>query len=205
MEVIFPPVMANASEFPPVTITASPKFKLRDLKLFPKSLNLDKVQLTRNGRGAMGIVGSALKYTNKKNIILIPAYHCPALVEPFIHLNFEIRFYPIQPDLSVNITDFKLLLSDDVTHCIVIRYFGFNQNINDVIQHAKQANLRIIEDCAHALFSFMGYGNSSNHNQVDAKICSINKLLPSIDGGALFLESASHNHTIKNCKSQQYR
>ena len=190
--------MADASDFPPVSIKASPKFKLRDLNLFPQPLNLEKVQLTRNGRSAMGIVGSALKYPNKKNVILIPAYHCPALVEPFIHLDFEIRFYPIEADLNVNLSKFESFLTEDVTHCIVIRYFGFKQNVGDIIQIAKQANIRIIEDCAHALFNFLGYEKPESH-QVDAKICSVNKLLPSIDGGALFLNSKPRNMSLENC------
>ncbi|WP_299084248.1 DegT/DnrJ/EryC1/StrS family aminotransferase [uncultured Paraglaciecola sp.] len=197
MEVIFPPVMADAAEFPPVTIKAPPKFRLKDLRLFPEQLELNNIQLTRNGRGAMGVVGTALKHSDKKNVILIPAYHCPALVEPFIHLGYEIRFYPILPSLGVDISEFRKLLKKDVTHCIVIRYFGFTQNIDDVINLAKSERLLVIEDCAHALFSFMEYENLGSTSEVDAKICSINKLLPSIDGGALYFKNNTNIPLLK--------
>ncbi|WP_438863390.1 DegT/DnrJ/EryC1/StrS family aminotransferase [Neptunicella sp.] len=190
MEVLFPPTIANANDFPEVIIKASPKFQFRKLDFRASLKKSSHILLTRNGRGAMGIAGQKLQYTDRKNIVLIPAYHCPALVEPFIWLNYEIRFYPLLPDLSVDIEQLKNILKDDVTHCVVIRYFGFAQNIQQVINTVQQKNILVIEDCAHALFDFLGISHPLN-TQSDAKICSINKLLPSIDGGALYFKKIS--------------
>tara|TARA_R110002167_G_scaffold258604_1_gene465164 strand:- start:1199 stop:2335 length:1137 start_codon:yes stop_codon:yes gene_type:complete len=187
MEVIFPPTMANANDFPELIIKATPKIQLNALRLTTSINKNPHYLLTRNGRGAMGLAGQKLQYKDRKNIVLIPAYHCPALVEPFICLNYEVRFYPLLPDLTVDLEAFKRLLEDDVTHCVAIRYFGFNQNIQQLIETAQQKNVLVIEDCAHALFDFFDIG-SRDSSQSDAKICSINKLLPSIDGGVLYYQ-----------------
>ncbi|MBC3765774.1 DegT/DnrJ/EryC1/StrS family aminotransferase [Neptunicella marina] len=184
MEVYFPPVIANATDFPAVTIKASPKVDFRMLRFFRKNHYSEFIRLTKNGRGALGIVGQQLKYNDRKNVILIPAYHCPALVEPFIWLNYEIRFYPLNPDLSVDIEQFNALAQDDVTHCIVVRFFGFSQNIEALKSSAKTHNLLVIEDCAHALFDIL-LPQSETPADSDAQIASINKLLPSIDGGVI--------------------
>jgi perosamine synthetase len=187
MAVNFSVALENAANFPHPTILASPKFRPSLLTL-KNQLNVDSDHciFTKNGRGAIAIAGEALKCEGE-NIILIPAYHCPALVEPFIWLDYKVKFYPVNPDLSVDINAFKSLLAKGgVTHCVLIRYFGFEQNVDEVERMLKQTDISIIEDCAHAFFAFQNNilikGTGS-----DAQICSINKLLPSIDGGALYM------------------
>ena len=191
MSVKFPVALESATSFPTPTILASPKSRLRFLTLKNQlSAYTEHCIFTKNGRGAIAIAGEALK-RDGENIILIPAYHCPALVEPFIWLNYTVIFYPVLPDLSTDMGVLNaLLIEERVTHCVVIRYFGFEQNINEVELMLKQHNISIIEDCAHAFFAF--------HNNIltegsaaDAQICSINKLLPSIDGGGLYIPKHS--------------
>lgn len=194
MAVKFLSPIANASQFPVPTVSASPKFRLSDVNLLHSSeLSLKHAAYTRNGRGAIGIAGKALKKPGK-NVILIPAYHCPALVEPFIWLDYEIRFYPVNPDLTIDVNQLKIALSaGDVTHCVVIRYFGFSQNIQEVVSYLDQNGIYVVEDCAHALFAFLEHFSPKKHqdDRVSASICSINKILPTIDGGALYLKQPS--------------
>jgi perosamine synthetase len=141
---------------------------------------------TKNGRGAIAIAGELLKREGE-NIILIPAYHCPALVEPFIWLGYNVKFYPVNPNLSVDMHAFNALLAEGgVTHCVLIRYFGFEQNIDDMVIKLKQLNISIVEDYAHAFFAFQN-NVFAKESPADAQICSINKLLPSINGGALYM------------------
>lgn len=192
MAVQFLSPIANASQFPTPVVSATPKFRITVIDLLHDSgLELKNATYTRNGRGAIGIAGEALKKPGK-NVILIPAYHCPALVEPFIWLGYEIRFYPVEPDLSTDIENLKMLLSaGDVTHCVVIRYFGFSQNVHELIEFLANNHVDVIEDCAHALFAFLAHftPEMQKDDRVSASICSINKILPTIDGGALYLKN----------------
>lgn len=191
MVVKFLSPIANASQFPVPVVSATPKFRLTGINLLHDSgLELKNATYTRNGRGAIGIAGEALKKPTK-NVILIPSYHCPALVEPFIWLGYEIRFYSVQADLSIDIETLKAQLSaGDVTHCVVIRYFGFSQNVHDLIEFLANNQVEVIEDCAHALFAFLAHFTPQmmKDDRVSASICSINKILPTIDGGALYLK-----------------
>jgi perosamine synthetase len=187
MAVKFSLPLESAVNFPTPTILASPKFRPKFLT-FKNQLGVDTEHCiyTQNGRGAIAIAGEALKREGD-NVILIPAYHCPALVEPFIWLNYKVKFYPINPDLSVDLDVLSsMVVSEEVTHCVLIRYFGFAQNVDDAEVMLKQYDISIIEDCAHAFFAFqqniLTKGCAS-----DAQICSINKLLPSIDGGVLYM------------------
>lgn len=191
MAVKFFKPIADASQFPTPLVNATPKLKLSALNLFKcVQGRVNETVYTRNGRGAIGIAGTALK-NKQDNVILIPAYHCPALVEPFIWLGYEIRFYPLQSDLSIDLKILSELLTDDVTHCVVVRYFGFGQNNDEVIDFLQGHSVKIIEDCAHSLFRFSEHFKSGANKppQVDASICSINKILPTIDGGALYLKT----------------
>lgn len=187
MVVNFSNPLANASQFPTPDIFATPSFHLSDVNPLNRFiLDAGELFFTRNGRGAIGIAGQALK-NPERNVILIPAYHCPALVEPFIWLDYEIHFFPVQPDLSVDPDMLrKLIAKTSATHCVVIRYFGFSQNVEEIVQLLSETGLLIIEDCAHALFEFIRSVQRKDE-RVSATICSINKILPTIDGGALNL------------------
>ncbi|MGI5310479.1 DegT/DnrJ/EryC1/StrS family aminotransferase [Rheinheimera sp. WS51] len=197
MDVKFAPVMANASHFPAAIIKAAPAFSLTDFRQFGQSTDFSHCIYTRNGRGAIGLAAQQLMQQNKTNIVLLPAYHCPALVEPFLWLGYEIRFYPVLPDLTVDKAIFSQLLTADVSHCLVVNFFGFKQNNSCLIEMAAQAGKLVIEDCAHALVDFFQQLEMPNP-AVTARICSINKILPSIDGGLLYMKQAI-NATPKYC------
>ncbi|TRY30832.1 DegT/DnrJ/EryC1/StrS family aminotransferase [Aliiglaciecola sp. M165] len=190
MAVNFLPPIANASQFPQPSVSATPDFHLKDVVLFNRSpYHLENAVFTRNGRGAIGIAGKALKKT-ADNIILIPAYHCPALVEPFIWLGYQIHFYPVMENLQVDKAMLNSMLDElNPTHVVVVRYFGFNQNVDEMIAMLRGRPVEIIEDCAHSLFRFLHHFDPkmASDIEVSASICSINKILPTVDGGALYL------------------
>jgi perosamine synthetase len=186
MDVKFAPVIANAINFPDAIIRATPGFQLTDLLAFWQSDNLSQCTYTRNGRAAIGIAAQQLMLSQQDNVVLLPAYHCPALVEPFLWLGYQVRFYPMQPDLSIDLQQFQSLLTADVTHCLLVRFFGFNQNVDNIIKIANDAGKIIIEDCAHGLVEFIAKLKQPDP-RVSARICSINKILPTIDGGLLYM------------------
>lgn len=186
MDVKFAPVIANAINFPEAKIRATPGFSLTDIRTLWQSDALKQCTYTRNGRAAIGIAAQQLMQSQRSNVVLLPAYHCPALVEPFLWLGYQVRFYPVQPDLSVDANLFQRMLTADVTHCLLVRFFGFKQNIEQLITLSNAAGKVIIEDCAHGLLDFVS-GVQQPDPRVAARICSINKILPTIDGGLLYM------------------
>lgn len=187
MDVQFAPVLADASAFPPAVVKATPSLSVADLFRF-SGISTQNYIFTRNGRAALGIAAGSLELAGRQNVILLPAYHCPALIEPFLWQGYQVKFYPVKADLFIDEQQFAALLTDDVTHCVVVRFFGFNQNADAVISLAAKAGKMVIEDSAHGLIDYIQRQSSIN-SQVAARICSINKIIPTLDGGLLQLTS----------------
>ena len=188
MDVKFAPVIANAVNFPDAVIRATPAFGMTDIRVLSYSGNLNQCTHTRNGRAAIAIAAQSLMKKRQPNVVLLPSYHCPALVEPFLWLGYKVRFYPVKQDLTVDPAIFQKMLTSDVTHCLVVRFFGFSQNVEQLITLSHDSGKTVIEDCAHGLPYFVDSIKQPNH-KVAARICSINKILPTIDGGLLYLQS----------------
>jgi dTDP-4-amino-4,6-dideoxygalactose transaminase len=143
---------------------------------------LAQSQFFHSGRGALYFAAKALA-TAACNVVLLPAYHCPALVEPFIAAGYQIRFYPLAADLSIEQEQLSALLSADVTHCLVVRYFGNSLNTEQILAQLSARGIITFDDCAHDLKTFLQHPLHAS-----ARICSLKKFIASADGGLLQLQ-----------------
>ncbi|WP_102797873.1 DegT/DnrJ/EryC1/StrS family aminotransferase [Bowmanella denitrificans] len=180
--IVFPAPLANASQFPSASIKAVPGFSSAGFSFFRRQKLGDDLLLTKHGRSALGFAATALKRPDR-NKVLVPAYHCPALVEPFIWAGYDIVFYPLEKDLSVCATTLGNLLKEGATHCVVVNFFGCRKPDGVILEQLASAGIQVIEDYAHGLPAF--FSHKDLHPAVAARICSVNKILPSIDGGLL--------------------
>ncbi len=179
--------LADAKNYPPALMSVHPAFSWRFWQWRSNQLAKSNVLFCRSGRGALYVAAQALK-KSKSNLILLPAYHCPALVEPFIAAGYDIKFYPLHKDLSIDRVALRALLSSEVTHALVVRYFGHSGEVDTVLQELQQANIVTFDDCAHDMQSFL----DAAKNCADAKICSLPKFIAVNDGGLLFLKSGKY-------------
>lgn len=175
--------LANAQNYPAALLKIEPQQPLFGLSLFANR-HLQKLGLKffRSGRGALFFAATQLKKAGD-NVILLPAYHCPALVEPFIAAGYQIEFYPLQADLTVDLAALKLLITSKTTHCLLVRYFGNAAQVSSQLAWLSEQGLITIDDCAHDLQSFV-----RPELAADAAICSVKKFIASGDGGALRLK-----------------
>lgn len=178
--------LANAQNYPPALIKVEPQQPFFSLALFAAS-NLKQLglQFFRSGRGALYFAAEQLKKPGD-NVILLPAYHCPALVEPFIAAGYQLAFYPLQADLTVDLTELKHLITAKTTHCLLVRYFGNEAEVSSQLAWLSAQGLVTFDDCAHDLQSFL-----QPELMADAAICSVKKFIASSDGGALRLKSGA--------------
>lgn len=179
--------LADAKNYPPAQMSIHPAFDWKFWQWRSNSLATSDVLFCHSGRGALYLAAQALKRANA-NVILLPAYHCPALVEPFIAAGYDINFYPLHKDLSIDRVALRALLSPDVTHALVVRYFGYSGEVDSVLQELQQAGIVTFDDCAHDMQSFL----DSCKSFADAKICSLPKFIAVNDGGLLFLKSGKY-------------
>ena len=131
-------------------------------------------------------------YVGEKNVVL-PAYTCITCIRPFIYRNFNIQYYTINKDLTINKDSFEKAIHHFNNNCIVYihAYFGFNtlESIKDELADLhKHPNITIINDFTHSWLS---------QNQIEAHfyIASLRKWLQTPDGGIL---ASNINLTFNN-------
>jgi len=192
--------LANSSEFPTAFIQGLPTFNIKSLKINQQNNPIfnGNHTFTLTGRNGLAIVAEHLKLNTSKTILL-PAYHCPALVEPFIWNGTQIKFYHLHPDLSVDLEDLASKIDNTTVACLFVRYFGFALNISESTALARSKGLTVIEDWAHCFFG--SHTQPQNGLLGDYAISSCNKFFPTYDGGVIHskepLKKALSNPTLK--------
>jgi perosamine synthetase len=132
--------------------------------------------LVTRARYALGLIAKAELSSGDK--VLLPAYHCPAMVEPFIWAGCKVVFYSITTDLRPDNDDLELHLSD-ASAVLFVRYFGFDENIRPLAEYARGRGCLVIEDLAHAAFIEELYG--------DYGVTSLPKFYPVRSGAELYI------------------
>ena len=64
-----------------------------------KSLR-NSVRFLRCGRDVIGYIANLLN--SKSGVILMPAYCCASMVQPFVIKGWKVEYYPIKNDFSAN-------------------------------------------------------------------------------------------------------
>lgn len=178
-QISFTPPLADASAYPPVLIRSHPSRPF-DFLRWPRAEKplAPQAQLFHSGRAALFAAAQRLATTD--STVLLPAYHCPALVEPFIAAGYQIRFYPLSADLSVDVPALLALLTPKVSHVLTVRFFGHSLNVDPVLAMLAERDIITFDDCAHDLQSFLQIPLAAS-----ARICSLKKFLAVTDGGLL--------------------
>jgi len=166
----------------PVLSLASFFSSKSDQRNIPSILDVGSIKHVTSGRVAIAL---ALKQMGigKGDKVLIPAYHCPAMVEPVIWAEADPVFYKIQPDTSVDLNDIKNRIDGSTKLLIAANYFGFPQDLVKIRDFCDSYGIYLLEDCAHSFFGvFEGkplgaYG--------DYAIASTMKFFPIYEGGCL--------------------
>jgi len=201
MRINFQEALANAEDYAEISYSATPIFKFSELTK-AQLVDTNQLTFTHSGGTALFKAGQVLQVAS--NTILVPSYHCPAALEPFIALGFECVFYHVKPDLSPDIEHLeRLIVQYDITHCLVINYFGILSHLDAFTRIIANNNIAIIHDCAHALFQLLDC--SEQPSDAAATICSINKILPSIDGGIVTFKHPYAQQLTKVGKIEEFK
>jgi perosamine synthetase len=126
-------------------------------------------------------------YLEESDVVLMPDYNCGIEVDGVLEAGARVEFYKVRRDASIDIEDLKRKVTSRTKAVFIIHYFGFPQNVEEVLKIAKSYGLTLIEDCAHSLYS-MHQGRYLG-TFGDLSIFSIRKTLPVTDGGALLFNT----------------
>lgn len=176
-----------------VTLPRHPTLSIAYLERKTRSQFLDVCQgidlkFTYDGQGALYQVFSSLR-RNGRRYALLPAFHCPTVVEPAIRAGLTPRFYRINEDLSIDYRSFEDGLGQDVAAALVIGYFGFPPDVSTVVGQCHESGVVLIEDCAHSFLNANPTRLSGDRG--DIAIYSFKKTVPSQVGGGIRRNSTS--------------
>jgi len=130
---------------------------------------------------ALGLLG-----LTPGEVILVPAYLCPAVLQPLKKRGLRVRFYRVQKDLSADLTDLAGKICPRTKAVLIIHYFGFPQPVSSIDRLCREHKLFLIEDCAHVLSSAVEGRPLGSFG--DAAVFSFKKTLKSLPGrGAALL------------------
>jgi dTDP-4-amino-4,6-dideoxygalactose transaminase len=120
--------------------------------------------------------------------VLAPAYNCGTEIDAMINSGVSVVLYQIKRSGYVDLDDLRSRFTKKTKAVYVTHYFGFPQPIADIKRFCVEKGVRLIEDCALALFSCDGPIKLGSMG--DMSIFSFPKSLPVPDGGALVINNA---------------
>lgn len=138
------------------------------------------------------------KRIGREQKVLIPAYTCSTVYEPFIQAECKCIFYNIKNDLTIDIEDLKIKYSESgASACVIHPYYGmgFTDEEEMSIQYLHDCGCIIIEDLTQSIFK-----QSSRCS--DYITGSLRKWFPIPDGA--FLRSNTGNEFMEKENPQFY-
>lgn len=135
----------------------------------------------------------AVSYNSTSKRVLMPAYTCQTVIDPFQQLGWEIVYYPIENNLQIDIQSL-LGLSNQINPVIVIAhpYYGmdFNSDEQNALKQIKDNGSIIIIDNTQCIFS------DERLPFIDYYVGSYRKWFCCPDGA--FLEDYNNGNFIQN-------
>jgi dTDP-4-amino-4,6-dideoxygalactose transaminase len=182
--------------FPKPHIPISPVLSLESFggdkdQHVPSVLDAGGARFVTSGKRAIALALRQMKI-GKNDKVLLPAYHCIAMVKPVIQENATPVFYKINSDTSVDLDDIQARLDDSIKLLLVVHYFGFPQNLSKIRIFCDEHNILLLEDCAHCFFG--EHDGRPIGSFGDYAIASTIKFFPTYEGGCL----VSSRHSISS-------
>lgn len=149
----------------------------------------ERVRFTYSGRAAIYQYLLGLRRLGglqpQRSVVLVPALHCPTVIDPVLHAGFNVRFYAIDRSLNVVAEDILGKLDGTVAAALFIRYFGLSVVDRALVEACRSAGARVIEDCCHSFLAANPLRLADG--AADATVYSFWKLAPSRVGGGILL------------------
>lgn len=157
-----------------------------------------QVRFTWNARGALFQLLNA-KPDRSGATVLVPAFHCLAIVKPILAAGFKVACYRIRRDFTIDLDDLAARMRDDVAAVVVIHYFGFPTRLDDALSLARARGALLIEDCSHSFLTRHDGRWLGQHG--DYSVFSYYKCVPSLIGGALLANGGLPLPEIPGCRA----
>jgi dTDP-4-amino-4,6-dideoxygalactose transaminase len=155
------------------------------LSYFP--FNHASVEYFYNARSAIHAAATSFGLRGKE--VLFPSYCCGVDLEALVSAGAIPKFYPVDDAMRADVSEIASRVSPDTRAVYVIHYLGFPAPVDELSILCRKQGIRLIEDCALALYSNLG--NRPLGSFGDAGVFSLYKSLPVPSGGVLVFNDGS--------------
>lgn len=164
---------------------------------------------TYKARGAIQQVMQGLAKRDARRVALVPAFHCPTVIQPLLRAGFEVRFFGVELDLRVDRAHFLAQMDVDVAAVVLINYFGFENDAAWVAAQCQSAGALLIEDWSHSFLRCAPLRLAGEHGDVAVyspwKIvpCGVGGIVRALHGGLdldFALEAVPFKESARVCK-----
>jgi len=142
----------------------------------------------RSGREALHLVALNLNPGKQKPVVLMPAYCCHSMVDPFEKAGWEVVYYRLNEDLTAD-ADYlvQVLATANPKAVLTMNYYGAasTKEATRCIKSEMPA-CKVIEDFSHCTFALTDIFNP----QVDYYVTSIRKSVGVCDGSVIISRGA---------------
>ncbi len=114
--------------------------------------------------------------------VLVPAYHCAAMVTPVVAGGFNAEFYDVTPDFRVDPALLERGVTPTTRAVIAVHYFGFVQDFGPLREWCQSRGLLLIEDCTHSFYRASDPRAPGPGEHGDLVVASSYKFLPAHEG-----------------------
>ncbi len=84
--------------------------------------------------------------------VITPVFTCTATTIPFLYMGVKFRFADVDPEtLNINIDHVRKLVNEKTKAIVCVHYGGLPCDMDELHAIAKEYNIPVIEDAAHAL------------------------------------------------------
>ncbi|HQY29947.1 MAG TPA: DegT/DnrJ/EryC1/StrS family aminotransferase [Thermomicrobiales bacterium] len=115
--------------------------------------------------------------------ILFPAFFGPPVLQAPMEAGATIRFYQVRQGLEVRIEDIRAAMTPQTKAIYVIHFNGFPAPMAEIMALARERDLLVIEDAAHALLTTIDGQPAGSLG--DGAVFSFYKWVPVPNGAAL--------------------
>jgi len=84
--------------------------------------------------------------------VITPVFTCTATTIPFLYMGVKFRFADVDPKtLNINVSHVRTLVNEKTKAIVCVHYGGLPCDMTELLAIAKEYNIPVIEDAAHAL------------------------------------------------------
>lgn len=165
-----------------------------DFLFFVGKKDSDNIVLLKSGRNAIKALCEML---GERKTVLLPAFTCSTVIDPFRDSKFEILYYDINEDFTINTDSLNHLIANERVDLILVHsYWGFNTcgDAELILQQFRDSGGVLVEDLTQSLFS------ENVRLEADYYVSSLQKFF-AIPNGGFIMSKNQLNIKKENDKS----